>query len=244
MPTKAPDGTRADSRARPPSSTTSRPASTAPTRPCSPSTAGSRSPRSPTCGPRCGPAATDYKIFKNTLAKRAANDAGLDDLARLARRPGCDRLRAQGRRRRGHRRQGAARLRQDEPEPRRQGRVARDPRAERPPTSRPSPTCRPATQLLARLAGGFQAPMVKAAGLFQAFTRNFAYGVKAYIDQTDRGGRSRRRRPETPSREAAGAAEAEPAPAAAADAPSRRQRPRPRRRQSRPTRNREIQENE
>ena len=37
--------------------------------------------------------------------------------------------------------------------------------------------------LLARLAGGFQAPMVKAAGLFQAFTRNFAYGVKALIDQ-------------------------------------------------------------
>ena len=36
--------------------------------------------------------------------------------------------------------------------------------------------------LLARLAGGFQAPLVKAAGLFQAFTRNFAYGLKAYID--------------------------------------------------------------
>jgi hypothetical protein len=36
--------------------------------------------------------------------------------------------------------------------------------------------------LLARLAGGFQAPLVKAAGLFQAFTRNFAYGLKALID--------------------------------------------------------------
>jgi hypothetical protein len=33
------------------------------------------------------------------------------------------------------------------------------------------------------LAGGFQAPLTKAAGLFQAFTRNFAYGVKALIDQ-------------------------------------------------------------
>ena len=40
----------------------------------------------------------------------------------------------------------------------------------------------PREVLLARLAGGFQAPLVKAAGLFQAFTRNFAYGLKAYID--------------------------------------------------------------
>jgi len=41
----------------------------------------------------------------------------------------------------------------------------------------------PREVLLARLAGGFQAPLTKAAGLFQAFTRNFAYGVKAYVDQ-------------------------------------------------------------
>ena len=41
----------------------------------------------------------------------------------------------------------------------------------------------PREVLLARLAGGFQAPLTKAAGLFQAFTRNMAYGVKAYIDQ-------------------------------------------------------------
>jgi len=40
----------------------------------------------------------------------------------------------------------------------------------------------PRDVLLARLAGGFQAPLVKAAGLFQAFTRNFAYGLKALID--------------------------------------------------------------
>ena len=33
----------------------------------------------------------------------------------------------------------------------------------------------PRDVLLARLAGGFQAPLVKAAGLFQAFTRNFAW---------------------------------------------------------------------
>jgi large subunit ribosomal protein L10 len=41
----------------------------------------------------------------------------------------------------------------------------------------------PRDVLLARLAGGFQAPLTKAAGLFQAFTRNFAYGLKAYADQ-------------------------------------------------------------
>ncbi len=41
----------------------------------------------------------------------------------------------------------------------------------------------PRDVLLGRLAGGFQAPLVKAAGLFQAFTRNFAYGLKALIDQ-------------------------------------------------------------
>ena len=40
----------------------------------------------------------------------------------------------------------------------------------------------PREVLLARLAGGFQAPLVKAAGLFQAITRNMAYGVKAYLD--------------------------------------------------------------
>jgi hypothetical protein len=42
--------------------------------------------------------------------------------------------------------------------------------------------------LLARLAGGFLAPLTKAAGLFQAFTRNFAYAVLAYVDQRVAGG--------------------------------------------------------
>jgi large subunit ribosomal protein L10 len=46
----------------------------------------------------------------------------------------------------------------------------------------------PREVLLARMAGGFQAPLVKAAGLFQAFTRNFAYGIKAYVDQRVEGG--------------------------------------------------------
>ena len=44
------------------------------------------------------------------------------------------------------------------------------------------------------MAGTFQAPLVKAAGLFQAFTRNFAYGVKALIDQRGGGRRGSRSR--------------------------------------------------
>ena len=43
--------------------------------------------------------------------------------------------------------------------------------------------------LLAQLAGAFQAPLVKLAGLLQALPRNFAYGLKALIDQ---GGPARR----------------------------------------------------
>jgi large subunit ribosomal protein L10 len=37
--------------------------------------------------------------------------------------------------------------------------------------------------LLAQLAGAFQAPLVKFAGLLQALPRNFAYGLKALIDK-------------------------------------------------------------
>jgi large subunit ribosomal protein L10 len=39
--------------------------------------------------------------------------------------------------------------------------------------------------LLSMLAGAFQAPLVKAAGLLQALPRNFAYGLKALIDQQE-----------------------------------------------------------
>lgn len=39
--------------------------------------------------------------------------------------------------------------------------------------------------LLARLAGGLQAPLTKMAGLLQAVPRNFAYGLKALIDQKE-----------------------------------------------------------
>ena len=38
-------------------------------------------------------------------------------------------------------------------------------------------------ELLARFAGALQAPLVKTAGLLQALPRNFAYGLSALIDQ-------------------------------------------------------------
>lgn len=41
----------------------------------------------------------------------------------------------------------------------------------------------PREELLARLAGGFAAPMQQFAGLLAALPRNFAYGLKALIDQ-------------------------------------------------------------
>ena len=45
----------------------------------------------------------------------------------------------------------------------------------------------PRDVLLAQLAGAFQAPLVKMAGLLQALPRNFAYGLKALIDQRGAG---------------------------------------------------------
>src|SRR4051812_42247848 len=62
----------------------------------------------------------------------------------------------------------------------------------------------PREVLLAKLAGAMAAPMVQFAGLLQALPRNFAYGLKALIDQ---GG-------------APGAPADAPAPAEAVDAPA------------------------
>ena len=48
--------------------------------------------------------------------------------------------------------------------------------------------------LLTQIAGVFQAPLTRAAGLFQAFTRNFAYGVQGADRPACRRRRSRARR--------------------------------------------------
>jgi len=157
------------------------------TRRCSPSTAASPSPTSRPCGRPCGPAATDYKIFKNTLARRAAIDAGLDDLVAslegpvaiaFVRKDGGDAVTA------------AKALRdfaRTNPNLVLKGGIL-GPRILTSGDVEALADVPPRDQLLARLAGGFQAPMVKAAGLFQAFTRNMAYGFKALIDQRIEGG--------------------------------------------------------
>jgi large subunit ribosomal protein L10 len=123
----------------------------------------------------------DYKVFKNSLARRAVEQAGLAGLTPLLEGPvaiafvhgdavvAAKALRDFGRTNPalvvkggllGERVLDASEL----------GALA---------------DVEPREVLLARLAGGFQAPLTKAAGLFQAFTRNFAYGLKAYVDQRD-----------------------------------------------------------
>lgn len=132
------------------------------------------------------PAGTDFKIFKNTLARRAAEEAGLSELVPMLEGPtaiafvkGDAVIAAKALRDFGKTNPalvvkggllGANVL------------GAADVTA--------LADVAPRDVLLARLAGGFQAPMVKAAGLFSAFTRNMAYGVKALIDQRIQAGES------------------------------------------------------
>ncbi len=148
------------------------------------------------------PSATEYKVFKNTLARRAADEAGLSELNPMLEGPTAIAFV------RGDAVGAAKAIRE---------------------FAKTSPTLvvkggllggrllsaadidaladiEPREVLLARLAGGFQAPLTKAAGLFQAFTRNFAYGLKAYVDQ---------RAAEAPAAEAPA-----PAPAPAEEAPA------------------------
>jgi large subunit ribosomal protein L10 len=128
------------------------------------------------------PAATDYKVFKNTLARRAATDAGLGELVEalvgpiaiaFVRKDGGDAVTAAKALRDFARTNPSLVLKGGVLGPRLLTTADVEALADVPPRE----------QLLARLAGGFQAPLTKAAGLFQAFTRNFAYGLKAYADQ-------------------------------------------------------------
>jgi large subunit ribosomal protein L10 len=125
------------------------------------------------------PAGTDLKIFKNTLARLAANEAGVEELVPMLQGPtaiafikGDAVLAAKALRdfaktaeafvvkggMLGSRFISAAEVSA-------LAEVA------------------PREELLARIAGAFQGPLVKAAGLFQAIPRNLAYGVKALIEQ-------------------------------------------------------------
>jgi large subunit ribosomal protein L10 len=130
------------------------------------------------------PAATEYKVFKNTLARRAADEAGLTDLSSLLQGPTAIAFV------RGDAVAAAKAIREF-------AKVAPalvvkggllGTRVMTPGDIDALADIEPREVLLARIAGGFQAPLVKAAGLFQAFTRNFAYGLKAYVDQRVEGG--------------------------------------------------------
>jgi large subunit ribosomal protein L10 len=184
------------------------------------------------------PANTEYKVFKNTLARRAAEDTGLADIVPLLEGPVAIAFVS------GDAVMAAKALRdfaKTNPNLIVKGgllanrvlsSIEMEALADVPPRE----------VLLARLAGGFQAPLVKAAGLFQAFTRNMAYGLKALVDQRIAAGEalpSDEPEPELPEPEAvepeAAAAEAAEAPeaseaeepAAEADAPAPEPEPEP-----------------
>jgi large subunit ribosomal protein L10 len=125
---------------------------------------------------------TEYKVFKNTLARRAVADSRLDGVESMFEGPVAiafvrgDAAAAAKALRDFGRNHEALVVKGGLLGERLMGAVDIDALAELPSRE----------VLLAQVAGAFQAPLTKAAGLFQAFTRNFAYGVKALIDQ--RGG--------------------------------------------------------
>ncbi|MGQ0805976.1 MAG: 50S ribosomal protein L10 [Actinomycetota bacterium] len=128
------------------------------------------------------PANTEYKVFKISLARRAVEDAGLTDLLPLLEGPVAFAFV------RGDAVQAAKALKdfgRTHPElvvkgglmgPRFLSAGEFDELADVPPRE----------VLLARMAGGFQAPLTKAAGLFQAFTRNFAYAMAGLVEKKER----------------------------------------------------------
>jgi large subunit ribosomal protein L10 len=170
------------------------------------------------------PAGAEFKIFKNTLARRAAEEAGLAELIPMFEGPtaitfvkGDAVIAAKALRDFG--KTNAALIVKG-------GLLGT--KVLVPAEIAALADVAPRDVLLAMLAGGFQAPMVKAAGLFQAFTRNMAFGVKALIDQRIAGGEAapveEAPTADAPAEEVAAAeAPAEEAPAVAApdgDAPA------------------------
>jgi len=157
------------------------------------------------------PADTDYKIYKNTLARRAAQEAGLTELAEWLQgpvaiafvRPDGDAVTAAKALRDFARTNPNLVVKGGMLGPRMLTVKDIEALADVPPRD----------QLLARLAGGFQAPLTKAAGLFQAFTRNFAYGLKAYIDTRPAEEAPASAEPESPAEPEAAEATIEEAPA-------------------------------
>jgi large subunit ribosomal protein L10 len=124
-------------------------------------------------------AEAEYKVYKNTLARRAAEEAGLSELISLLEGPTAitfvkgDAV-AVAKALRDYSRTNAHLVVK--------GGILGT-RVIEPADVAALADIEPREVLLAKIAGGFQAPLVKAAGLFQAFTRNMAYGIKALIDK-------------------------------------------------------------
>ncbi len=165
------------------------------------------------------PAGAEFKIFKNTLARRAAEEAGHQDLVPMLLGPTAitfvtgDAVVAAKALRDFAKSHGALVVK---------GGLLGD-RAMSPADLVALADVAPREELLARLAGGFQAPLVKAAGLFQALPRSLAYGIKALIDLRVEGGEALEVPAEDASAEEAPAAEATagaPAETAEAEAPA------------------------
>ena len=162
------------------------------------------------------PTGTEYKVFKNTLARRAVEEAGVDGVTGLLEGPVAlafvrgDAAAAAKALREFAKGNDALVIKGGLLGSRFVGPSDIEALAELPSRE----------VLLAQIAGAFQAPLVKAAGLFQALPRNLAYGVKALIDQRIAGGEAApAAEPEVggeaaPAAEEAPAVEADEAPAA------------------------------
>ena len=122
-------------------------------------------------------AGAEHKVYKNTLARLAATNAGYDSLAEHLTGPTAltfvtgDSVAAA---------KALADLSKTNPLLVIRGGVLGSAADVKALASLPS-----REELLARLAGAFQAPLVKTAGLLQALPRNFAYGLSALIEKQE-----------------------------------------------------------
>jgi len=124
-------------------------------------------------------AGAEHKVYKNTLARRAAEAAGMPELAELLTGPTAltfvtgDSV-------------AAAKALSDHSKATpllvlKGGMLGTTPMSAADITALANLPTR--EQLLAQFAGALQAPLVKTAGLLQALPRNFAYGLSALIDK-------------------------------------------------------------
>jgi large subunit ribosomal protein L10 len=155
---------------------------------------------------------TEYKVFKNTLARRAIEGAGYDEITAMFEGPVALAFV------RGDAAAAAKALRdfgRDNPALVVKGGLLGE-RVITPSEIEALADLPSREVMLTQIASMFQAPLTKAAGLFQAFTRNFAYGVQALINERVAAGEGV---PEATEAEAPAAEEtAAPAPAAEAAA--------------------------